>query len=73
MTLISTSLAAVALGCTPRRIQQLVHDKKLTNHGTTRRIRLEVDEVYDFAYSVRRFHDSAPTESSPTVTTEVER
>jgi hypothetical protein len=52
-TLINTSLAAVILGVTPRRIQQLVQAEELTNRGTPRHIRLSVDEVSDFAYSVR--------------------
>jgi hypothetical protein len=51
--LINSAMAAVILGVTPRRIQQLVQDGTLTNRGEPRRIRLSVDEVSDFAYSVR--------------------
>ena len=48
MTLIDTAMAAVALGVTDRRIRQLVTAGKLTNHGTTRRILLNLEEVRDF-------------------------
>lgn len=53
MRLIDSATAAVLLGCTSRRVQQLVQCGSLTNRGTTRRIRLSVDEVSDFAYSMR--------------------
>lgn len=53
MRVIDTATAAVLLGCTPRRVQQLVQCGTLTNHGTTRRIRLDVDELSDFAYGMR--------------------
>lgn len=48
MTLVDSEVAAIMLRVTPRRIQQLVKDGCLTNHGTTRRIRLDLDEVERF-------------------------
>ena len=47
--LIDTDTAAVALGCTGRHVRRLIRDGGLTNHGSERRIRLDVDEVYDLA------------------------
>ena len=49
MRLIDTDAAAVALGCTSRHVRRLVLDGDLTNRGTPRRIRLDVDDVYDLA------------------------
>ena len=48
VTLIDTAMAAVALGVTDRRIRQLVAAGKLTNHGTTRRILVKLEDVRDF-------------------------
>ena len=48
MILVDTETAAIALGVTPRRIRQLVEAGKLTNHGTTRRIMLDVAELLRF-------------------------
>lgn len=45
MTLIDSAMAAVVLGCTRRRVQQLVADGTLTNHGTPRKVRLDLAEV----------------------------
>ena len=73
MRLIDAREAAVILGVTPRRIQQLVQTGALTNHGTPRRIQLEVDKVSDFAYGMREFPYCAQSATAPTVTTEVQQ
>lgn len=46
--LVDTEVAALILGLTQRRIQQLVHAGVLTNHGTTRTIRLQLDDIERF-------------------------
>ena len=48
MTLVDTETAAIALGVTARRIRQLVAEGKLTNHGTARRILVDIAELQDF-------------------------
>lgn len=45
MTLIDTEMAAVMLDVSPRWVQHLVSVGDLTNHGTPRRILLDIDEV----------------------------
>lgn len=42
---IDTEAAAVMLGVHPRTVRKMVAAGTLTNHGTTRRIRLDVDQV----------------------------
>ena len=48
VTLVDTETAAIALGVTARRIRQLVAEGKLTNHGTARRILVDIAELQDF-------------------------
>jgi hypothetical protein len=48
MTLVDTETAAIALGVTARRVRQLVAEGKLTNHGTARRILVDIAELQDF-------------------------
>lgn len=48
MTLLDTEAAAKALGVTPRRIRQMVAEGKLTRHGTTRRLKVDLQELRDF-------------------------
>jgi excisionase family DNA binding protein len=45
MTLIDTETAASALGVTDRTVRRWVRDGTLANHGTARRIRVDLDEV----------------------------
>ena len=48
VNLIDSEVAALMLQVTPRRVQQLVKDGELQNHGTPRRILLLLDEVESF-------------------------
>ena len=48
LTLVDTDTAAIALGVTSRRIRQLVAEGKLTNHGTARRILVDIAELQNF-------------------------
>ena len=43
--ILDTRDAATAAGLTPRRIQQLVKEDRIPNHGTARRIRVHLDDV----------------------------
>lgn len=45
---IDCETAALLLGVTARRVQQLVKEGKLANQGTPRRIRVSLDEVEAF-------------------------
>ena len=45
MRLIDTAAAAVMLRCSERRIRRLVERGALTNHGTPRAIRVDLDEL----------------------------
>ena len=45
MRLIDTAAAAVMLQCSERRIRRLVERGALTNHGTPRAIRVDLDEL----------------------------
>lgn len=53
MSLIDPEVAALLLRVTARRVQQLVKDGALTNHGTARKIRLRLDEVEAFRLRCR--------------------
>lgn len=44
---IDIETAAVVLGCTGRHVRRMVADGRLVNHGTARRILVDLDEVYD--------------------------
>jgi excisionase family DNA binding protein len=48
MRLVDTEAAALALGVSARRIRQLVQEGRLTNHGTTRRVLISLDELLNF-------------------------
>jgi hypothetical protein len=56
--LIDSATAAVALGLTDRRVRQLVNEGALTNLGTSRKIRLDVEQVADL-HARRAGHDVA--------------
>ena len=43
--ILDTRDAATAAGLTPRRIQQLVKEGHIPNHGTARRIRVRLSDV----------------------------
>ena len=45
MTLIDTATAAIAAGVTPRTIRRWIHNGRLTNHGTNRHIRININEL----------------------------
>lgn len=45
MRLVDTLTAALALGITDRAIRYRIAAGKLTNHGTPRRIRVDLDEL----------------------------
>jgi hypothetical protein len=45
MTLIDSEVAALMLRCTDRHVRRLVAAGSLLNHGTTRRIRVDLDAV----------------------------
>ncbi len=47
MRLLDTRTVALALGCTDRHVRNLVARGVLTNHGTPRRIRIDLDEVQE--------------------------
>ena len=48
-TLIDPEMAAVVLGCSARRVRQLVAAGALVNYGEPRRIRLDLAEVSRYA------------------------
>jgi hypothetical protein len=56
MTLIDTAAAALILQMGQRQVRNLVADGTLTNHGTPRRIRLDIDEVDHHAQTRRNAH-----------------
>ena len=45
MKRLDSEAAAVALGCSVRHVQNLVTRGELTNHGTPRRILIDLDEI----------------------------
>lgn len=47
MTLVDTTVAALAAGVTPRTIRRWIHTGRLTNHGTPRHIRINLDQLDD--------------------------
>ena len=49
ITLVDTETAALAAQVTPRTIRRWVADGALTNHGTARRVMVDLDEVLDKA------------------------
>jgi len=49
MILIDPALAAVILRRTPRTIRRLVTSGQLTNHGTPRRILIDLEQAADLA------------------------
>jgi excisionase family DNA binding protein len=48
MTHLDSEAAAVALGCSVRHVQYLVSRGDLTNHGTPRRILVDLDEIDEY-------------------------
>lgn len=53
--LVSTDVAALALGVTQAAIRQMAHRGKLTRHGTRQRALYDLDELLDL-----RQHATAP-------------
>ena len=45
---LDSEAAAVALGCSVRHVQNLVSRGDLTNHGTPRRILVDLDEIDEY-------------------------
>ena len=45
MTLIDTAMAAIVLQSSERRVRRLVERGLLLNHGTARKMRVDLDEI----------------------------
>lgn len=60
MTLVDTATAAVAAGVTERTIRRWVAAGHLTNHGTSRRVAVDLDSVTAMSAKLCSTGESAP-------------
>lgn len=63
VTLIDTEVAALMLRCTDRHVRRLVAAGKVLNHGTTRRLLLDLDAVATMSASLCSDGTSVPREA----------